>query len=118
MKIYSTISSDEEDDDDVENVKDNDFGRDDEDEYDEGVENDGKTEEPIYAVVDLKNKYERRKLRKELEDTRKEQIQLHSSDYEEVRWLKLYYVFFFLCILSFFVHILCFLFCVVRVLLC
>lgn len=93
MKIYSTISSDEEDD--RENVKDNDFGRDvvddddevdDEDEYDEGVENDGKTEEPIYAVVDLKNKYERRKLRKELEDTRKEQaIQLHSSDYEEVR---------------------------------
>ncbi|KAL5280086.1 hypothetical protein ACFFRR_004207 [Megaselia abdita] len=88
MKIYSTISSDEEDV--VENVKDNDFGRshvDDEedDEYDEGVENDGKNEEPIYAVVDLKNKYERRKLRKELEDTRKEQaIQLHSSDYEEV----------------------------------
>lgn len=84
MKIYSTISSDEEDD--RENVKDNDFGRDDED--DEGVENDGKTEEPIYAVVDLKNKYERRKLRKSLEDTRKEQaIQLHSSDYEEVRWV-------------------------------
>lgn len=93
MKIYSTISSDEEDD--RGNVKDNDFGAvhgggdevDDEDEYDEGVENDGKTEEPIYAVVDLKNKYERRKLRKELEDTRKEQaIQMHSSDYEEVRF--------------------------------
>lgn len=104
MKIYSTISSDEEDD--RESVKDNDFGRDvanndnkvdDEDEYDEGVENDGKTEEPIYAVVDLKNKYERRKLRKELEDTRKEQaIQLHSSDYEEVRSFGLNFLIYFL----------------------